>query len=251
MYSLRMHRFPLTSLFIALVVCCLAVDRARSQNIQEAAAGNKIQFEAFVRGDLPAAQQVAEYTAALQQRFPGLAIVTHDVLQDRQQLQRLHELTKKYGRDKAVVPAFLCCNRMYFGFSGAEKSGPSIEALFTADVYTRSTCPRCQAAKGFLAELHKRWPGIQFREYEVTQDSQARARWESLCRGAGTVPGLPTIDFANHVLIGYQGDAVTGAQLERIIEKFAATDQAQPAAAENAPATDTPQDASPVQKKSR
>jgi glutaredoxin len=187
---------------------------------------NRVRFEAFVRGDLPAAQEVEAYTEDLKKRVPGLEIVVHDVLEDRQQLVRLHKLTKEFGREKAVVPSFYCCNRMYFGFADAESSGPRLEDLFTADVYTRNTCSRCQAAKAFIRKLQPNWPAIRFRIHEVTYDANARAKWEELCRSAGQLPGLPTIDFGGRILIGYQGDSTSGKQLEQLIEQVSGAQEA-------------------------
>ncbi len=178
-----------------------------------------IQLEVFVRSDKPSAGEVAKYLDDLQQRTPGIELLTRDVSRDRQHLQRLYELSAKAGRSKPVVPAFRTCDRMYFGFEGAEKSGPAIEELLTADVYTRNTCPRCANAKIFIEGLKKRWPAIRFRIHEITNDLNARQRWESLCRGSGSAPGLPTIDFGGHVIIGYQGDEITGKELERLIER--------------------------------
>lgn len=180
---------------------------------------NLVQIEVFVRGDKPSASTVREYLADLNRRVPGLEIFTYDVLQDQKHLARLYEITEKSGRSKPVVPAFYCCDRLYFGFESAEKTGPAIENLFTVEVYTRNTCPRCKAAKTFIAGLRTRWPAIRFRIHEVTNDANARARWEALCRSSGSAPGLPTFDFGGHVIIGYQGDHITGVQLEQLIAR--------------------------------
>ena len=75
-------------------------------------AANLVRFEAFVRGDLPAANEVRAYTNDLKARMPGLEIVVHDVLEDRDQLVRLHELTKEFGRSKAVVPALIAISTL-------------------------------------------------------------------------------------------------------------------------------------------
>ncbi len=187
-----------------------------------------IRLEAFVRGDLPAAEQVALYAADLRQRLPGLDILVHDVLKDREQLIRLHELTKKHGGQKAVVPSFYACNRMVFGFADAEQSGPKIERLLTVDIYTRATCQRCQAAKAFIAKLKTRWPALHFQIYEVSTDNQARLTWEQLCRSTGQLPGLPTIDFAGRIFIGYQGDEISGAELEQLIEEVSGANEVSP-----------------------
>ena len=182
---------------------------------------NYVQMEIFIRSDKPSAVAVREYAEELTRRIQGLQILTRDVRSDRSALEKLYELTKKSGRSKPVVPAFHCCDRVYFGFESPESSGPAIEQLFTADVYTRSSCPKCNKAKAFIASLQPRWPAVQFQIYEITQDANARQRWEALCRGGGNVPGLPTIDFGRHVIVGYQGDDITGKQLEELIERKA------------------------------
>ncbi|MCA9159444.1 MAG: hypothetical protein KDA72_14010, partial [Planctomycetales bacterium] len=208
------------------VVCLSAVlpEHAQAQTVNSSDQVRQIRLEAFVRSDLPAAEEVETYAADLRQRVPGLDVVVHDVLNDRPQLIRLHELTKRYGGAKAVVPSFYGCNRMVFGFANAETSGPKIERLLTVEVYTRATCQRCQAAKAFIAKLRTRWPALRFRILDVSYDNQARLTWEQLCRGAGKLPGLPTIDFAGQVLVGYQSDETSGAEFERLIEKFSGRD---------------------------
>jgi hypothetical protein len=187
-----------------------------------------VRLDVFVRGDRDSSKMVAEYLDGLRSRVAGLEIQIHDVLQDQTQLAVLNEITKKAGRDKPVLPAFHCCDRSYFGFVDKDKSGPEIEKLFTADVYTRATCPRCLSFKAFLPTLQKRWPAIRFQIYDVDRDANARARWEALCHGSGVPPGLPTIDFARRVMIGYQSDEVTGAQLEALIKQVARTEPKKP-----------------------
>ncbi|MFG0289043.1 MAG: hypothetical protein ACF8CQ_12755 [Rhodopirellula sp. JB044] len=185
---------------------------------------NTVDMEVFLRGDVASAKDVRAYVADLRNRITGLKVIVHDVVKDRRSLVRLYQLTQRSGREKPVVPAFHCCDRMYFGFEGKTVSGPSVEALFTADVYTRSTCPRCGETKIFLKSLQKRWPAVRFRIHEITADESARLRWEALCRGSGSTPGLPVIDFGRSVIIGYQGDQVTGRQIEDLIRKKARID---------------------------
>ncbi len=202
-------------LALSFFSCCAVADDVTIPS----GAVNVVFMEAFVRSDRQSARDVESYVADLQKRTPGLSVTVHDVVKDRQQLERLYELSEKTGRDKPSIPAFHCCNRVYFGFASAAESGPLIENLFTADVYARATCPRCRDAKKFLATLQSRWPAIRFRVHEVDGDAMARSRWEALCRAGGGTPGLPTIDFAGHVIIGYQGDNVTGKQIEELIQR--------------------------------
>ena len=179
----------------------------------------KVRFDVFVRSDRESAQRVAVYVQDLERRVKGLDIRVHDVIKDQDQLRRLYELSKKVGRPKPVLPAFYVCRRMYFGFVDTQTSGPAVESLLTANVYTRSTCSRCQKLKAFLPKLKQRWPAIRFVNHDVDRSTAARSTWQALCRSAGSVPGLPTIDFARRIIIGYQGDEVTGAQLDALIQE--------------------------------
>lgn len=182
---------------------------------------NTVRMEVFVRADSDISVQAAQYAKRLGERRRGLDVVIHDVIEDRQQLSRLWRIARHSGREKPVVPAFYCCDRLYFGFSSEAKTGPAVENLFTADVYTRSTCSKCKAAKAFIGQLSQRWPAIRFRIYEITYDTDARRRYQELCQSRGKIPGLPTIHFAGQVMIGYQGDHSTGAELEAMIRKAA------------------------------
>jgi hypothetical protein len=200
------------------VLLWLVASTAAAQSPRSAAI-NSIRLEVFSRGGSELSSQAENYARELGERTRGLDVVIHDVLKDQAQLARLWKLAGDAGRDKPVVPAFYSCGRLYFGFSSAEKTGPAIESLFTAEVYTRSTCPRCQSAKVFISQLQARWPALRFRIYEITYDTAARQRYEELCRSRGQIPGLPTLYFAGQVIIGYQGDSITGAQWENLIRR--------------------------------
>jgi hypothetical protein len=163
--------------------------------------------------------QAARLANELGDRTRGLEVVVHDVIQDQAQLARLWQLARKSGRDKPVVPAFHCCNRLYFGFTSDEQTRPLIEDLYTAHVYTRSTCSRCREGKRFISQLSQQWPAVRFRIHEITHDAAARLRYEELCRSRGMLPALPTFSFAGEVIVGYQGDHVTGARWENLIRR--------------------------------
>ncbi|MCS7467478.1 hypothetical protein NZK35_12560 [Stieleria sp. ICT_E10.1] len=192
------------------------------------AATNEIRLDVFVRSDRESAETVQAYCDQLKQRINGLDIHVHDVLSDKTQLIRLYELSKQAGREKPLLPAFFACDRMYFGFDDARRTGPEIEQLFTANLYTRTTCPKCGKLKAFVPTLQQRWPAIRFVIHDVDRSATARSEWETLCRKAGSPPGLPTIDFARRILIGYQGDDTSGAQLEQLIREVSGMKQPEP-----------------------
>jgi glutaredoxin len=223
---------------IAIVLVILTVSTVEAQStlpaqaqatLAEETASNTIRLEVFVRGDAERSKRAAEFAKDLAGRTSGLEVVIHDVMTDQDQLARLWKLSRRSGREQPVAPAFYCCDRMYFGFVSSEETGSAIESLFTADVYTRSTCPKCQAAKAFIQTLGPRWPALRFRIYEISNDPVARRRYEELCKSKGQLPGLPTIHFGGQTIIGYQGDQITGAQLENLIRRVAIVESEEPA----------------------
>ena len=74
--------------------------------------GQPIRLEVFCRSDSELSAQAERYATGLGESVRGLEVVVHDVIEDRAQLKRLWQLTRKTGRDKAVVPTFHCCNRL-------------------------------------------------------------------------------------------------------------------------------------------
>lgn len=185
-----------------------------------------ILMEVFVRGDSAKSTDGAAYAKSLADRTPGLTVQVHDVLKDSAQLNRLWKLAKAGGRDKPVVPAFRSCDRMHYGFDGADLTGASVRDLYTVHVYTRDTCPRCKKAKAYFSRLQAEWPALRVQIYEITQDASARQRWQDAARRHQRVPGLPTILFANRILIGYQGDETSGKQIEQLIRRVSGHEQA-------------------------
>jgi hypothetical protein len=77
------------------------------------------------------------------------------------------------------------------------------------------TCPHCQEAKPFIADLEARYPWLQVERF-VVKDNRANARFyfdtaQSLGVEALSVPGIV---FCRQVMIGYESAATTGRELE-------------------------------------
>lgn len=71
--------------------------------------------------------------------------------------------------------------------------GRSPSALARTEIYTWQTCPFCIRAKLLLA-----WKGVQFVEYKIDGDADARAKMTERASGSRTVPQI----FINNQHIG-------------------------------------------------
>ena len=93
----------------AATTCCLY---AQTSEI------NTVRIELFIRNDSDASNRAEQSVKQWSSGKPGLEVVVHDVLADRKQLSRLWQLARSIGRDKPVVPAIHCFNRVHFGYPG-------------------------------------------------------------------------------------------------------------------------------------
>ena len=67
----------------------------------------------------------------------------------------------------------------------------------TVELYTTAGCPYCEAAREDL-----QWRGVDFVEYDVERDAQARRKRLELTGGRRTVPVIST---EGSVTVGWQG----------------------------------------------
>lgn len=83
-------------------------------------------------------------------------------------------------------------------------------------VYVRADCPHCAAAKRFLGSLQADHPGLVVTYHDVLADTAARSRLLALARERGIAAvGVPAILVGGELLIGWESDATTGADLVR------------------------------------
>jgi glutaredoxin len=89
-------------------------------------------------------------------------------------------------------------------------------------LFTHVTCPYCTDAKRWVEDLERRTPGLTVRIRELSQDRQAGADLQVLARRAGVRSvSVPAWVIGGEVfLVGFGGPAVTGRQIERLLEEL-------------------------------
>jgi glutaredoxin len=88
------------------------------------------------------------------------------------------------------------------------------------EVFTRDGCPRCTAAKEFLAGLEATRPGVAVLERDVVRDPQALARLREVARerGIGAL-SVPTFVVGDEVVVGFESAETTGSALLRALDR--------------------------------
>jgi glutaredoxin len=86
------------------------------------------------------------------------------------------------------------------------------------ELFTRSGCPRCAAAKAFLSTLSGERPGLQVLERSVDTEPTARRELEQHWRDAGlSAAGVPTFVVRGQVVVGFEDAQTTGEHIKRIV----------------------------------
>jgi hypothetical protein len=92
-------------------------------------------------------------------------------------------------------------------------AGPRIE------LFTRAGCPRCAAARTFLAELARERTGLSVVEHDVGRDAAARARLMELAAAARVATvAVPAFAVGDALVVGYAGAETTGRRLMALLD---------------------------------
>ncbi|AJY71504.1 membrane protein [Geobacter sulfurreducens] len=83
-------------------------------------------------------------------------------------------------------------------------------------------CPHCERAKTYLADAHRRFPGLEIRSYEVLHnENNLNLLMTMSCKLGTEAKGVPTFIIADRMLDGFSDE--TRSELEREIVRRTAT----------------------------
>lgn len=129
-------------------------------------------------------------------------------------------------RRERVGPGLLLLLFCLFIDSGA---GVTSEPAPDVEVFVRTGCPHCEAAKGFLAQLQRARPDLRIVFHDIALDRDALARLDRLSRAqAIPVVGVPAFYLHGELIVGYQDDQTTGARLLAMLGRPPSTPAAEP-----------------------
>ena len=211
-------------LLCCFVVFFLAGPVAGQTTSGQTANTNKVVIELFYRSDSQQSKTAEQYLGQLKQQQPGLEIKTYDVLEDKQQLKRLWDLSKSHGLEKAGLPTIYMCNRLKVGFRDTASGGRFIEDQLTIKAYIRPGCKHCIAGKAFLDQMVQRWPAVNVKYFDVISDYRARNEVQNLAAQYRVqVASFPCIQAAGRLIVGYQTDEITGQKIENLFKDRSVT----------------------------
>ena len=176
----------------------------------------EITLECFYDGNSGYSAALHGYLDTLENR-PGIRILRHDVVaqENRQQLRRLWELSKKYDDGNAKVPSFYALNRIHVGFRNPAHANAAINEMLTLRVFGASGCYECDHAKSYIRKtFSKEWPGLNMKFHDPTVpthlDDAERARWYRISRRLPKEFTFPVFQVAGKTIMGWNdGESIS------------------------------------------
>jgi len=88
------------------------------------------------------------------------------------------------------------------------------------EVFVRTGCPHCEAAKVFLGELQHERPGLRIAIHDIVEDSAARHRLGALLADRGiTSIGVPTFLIGTELIVGFHSPDTTGTEIRARLDQ--------------------------------
>lgn len=107
--------------------------------------------------------------------------------------------------------------------------GVTSESAPDLEVFVRTGCPHCEAAKGFLEQLRQARPDLRILFHDIARDREALARLDRLAQAqALPVVGVPAFYLRGELIVGYQDDHTTGARLLAMLDHPPTTPATEP-----------------------
>ena len=166
-----------------------AVSRAEGP---AAVGSRRFSIELYYRGSV---EQDRQYLKAVHEELKdraGVRLIDYDIETLASAAPRLAKIAPYFKADPSVVPALYGCNQYHNSWANEGLIRRDVRAMLKMDIYGRAGCPHCAAAKRYLPQLQKNYPGLEIEFHDIIKDSNAAAEMRSVAaryrQGATSVP---------------------------------------------------------------
>ncbi len=191
------------------VIPCFAQDTENAPKIRCAV------LELFIRNDCEDCPVVVSKFKNFAETRGKAQLHIYNLDEPGKHVDRYQQILKYFQVQNAQAPVAYGCNSLLLKLKPDESTDRKLEALLTVDVYVRSGCSRCAAAKVFLAGLKQRYPRFKFQLHDLVSDANAVDKVQELSsRYRKQAVSVPVFHFCNQLMIGWAGEHSTGQALE-------------------------------------
>jgi hypothetical protein len=177
-------------------------------------------IELYVRRSEALSREVEKGLSQWASGAAGVRLKTFDLDADPASAKRLSAITSYFRLGEPPLPLIYGCGQYLAGYRDATSFVVNVASLLRMDVYVRSGCTRCAAAKAYLPSLQARYPGLELRYFDIGSDAAAASQMQRLVdRYRQAAVSVPVFHFCNQLVVGFDGDS-TGRRLEAALDRW-------------------------------
>ncbi len=161
--------------------------------------------------------------AALQQirtQRGGINVVLRS-LADKSNQVRIEKILRHYGGPGDATLVIYGCNGIICDATPDRTWISQLNSLLQAEVFVRTGCSRCNAAKRWLPEFIREYPGLEFVYRDIGTDSRNAVRLSRLVEQHHTAAAsVPVFSLCNRLLVGFDTAETTGPRLRGLLQQW-------------------------------
>ncbi len=151
----------------------------------------------------------------------GITLALRDVTTEGRNRERLAAILKHFRIVSANGPVLYGCNRVIHKATSEEKWHSQLEEMLQLEVFVRSGCSRCAAAKQWLPTFMKEYPGLKIVQRDIAVDGTQAKRLSKLVEKHQTAAAsVPVFHLCDRLIVGFHQAESTGEQLRNLLKQW-------------------------------
>ncbi|MFN9720513.1 MAG: hypothetical protein ACK58L_17580 [Planctomycetota bacterium] len=151
----------------------------------------------------------------------GIVLADRDVTTDQRDQDRLDAILRHFRIGPTTGPVLYGCNRVIHSLHGETPWKPQLEQMLELEVFVRTGCSRCAAAKEWLPSFAKKYPGLKLVYRDIAVDASQAARLSKIVeRHRTAAASVPVFHVCDSLIIGFQDAQSTGEQLRNRLKRW-------------------------------
>lgn len=174
----------------------------------------------FRQGDAERAAAMAAIEELKKDRG-GITIVLRDTEETPRNQERLDAILRHYKVAQQTSPVIYSCNRVIYDVSKSNSWRSQLRGTLRMEVFVRTGCSHCAAAKQWLPQFMKTYPGLELVYRDISADSASAARLSRIVEQHHTMAAsVPVFYAADKLLVGFENERSTGERLQSILKPW-------------------------------
>jgi hypothetical protein len=151
----------------------------------------------------------------------GIILTLRDVTTEERNRERLDTILKHFRIVPPNGPVLYGCNRVLHKATPEATWQSQLEEMLQLEVFVRSGCSRCAAAKQWLPTFMKEYPGLKIVQRDIAVDGAQAARLSKLVEKHQTAAAsVPVFHLCDRLVVGFHQAESSGGQLRNLLKPW-------------------------------